>query len=512
MANYAAILSELTISGSRKSDGTANAGGKVYAYRPGTLTTVSLYSDAAATTIATQPITLDSGGRVPRSTYPDGLFITQPVRLLIQDSATSATTVSDSVYVPSTAGAVGVDNDGFTDSTLDDILTDAYTSVGGTDWKYLESAGATARTIKAKFSELWISVKDFGAVGDGVAIDTTAIQAAMNRVKALGGGVCYFPPGTYKIDQALSLTSATGVTLLGVRGATTINSTNATANVFTFATAATSCAVEGIIFIHTATTTGAAISVAAGQEFAVRDVSVTPGDFTIGFDVSGASSWFVQNSFLSGIDRGIRSNISATSYPSIMLNSQAFSSAGSAVELNGAGGNYTFIGGLLWGANGLLQGGSFTGGPVNLFGTVNNATTAYNMGGSNIGMRWWGTNVDGYTTSQASGGGVGSAFTPDWFKGRELYVRLTSGGAAVLTINAPSPVPSAGAAMRDVRIRFFITAAAGGAITARFNAVYIIVGGGTDIVIADGSTQIVEFAWDVVTTEWRECFRSVTLT
>lgn len=51
--------------------------------------------------------------------------------------------------------------------------------------------GVATRTVQAKLREL-VSVKDFGAVGDGVADDTTAIQAALNL-----GGPIYFPSGTY---------------------------------------------------------------------------------------------------------------------------------------------------------------------------------------------------------------------------------------------------------------------------------------------------------------------------
>jgi polygalacturonase len=44
-----------------------------------------------------------------------------------------------------------------------------------------------------------INVKSFGAVGDGVANDTPAIQAAIDAVGAIGGGEVFFPPGTYKV-------------------------------------------------------------------------------------------------------------------------------------------------------------------------------------------------------------------------------------------------------------------------------------------------------------------------
>lgn len=41
------------------------------------------------------------------------------------------------------------------------------------------------------------NVKDFGVVGDGVTINTDAIQKAIDKVAQDGGGVVYFPPGNY---------------------------------------------------------------------------------------------------------------------------------------------------------------------------------------------------------------------------------------------------------------------------------------------------------------------------
>lgn len=59
----------------------------------------------------------------------------------------------------------------------------------------------------------WLDVRAFGAVGDGVTDDTTAIQNALNAVPA-GGGTVYFPPGTYLISSALAA-SVSGTTVLG---------------------------------------------------------------------------------------------------------------------------------------------------------------------------------------------------------------------------------------------------------------------------------------------------------
>lgn len=57
-------------------------------------------------------------------------------------------------------------------------------------------AGAVDRTAQDKLREV-VSVKDFGAVGDGVTDDSAAITAAQNAATA-AGAVLYFPAGTYK--------------------------------------------------------------------------------------------------------------------------------------------------------------------------------------------------------------------------------------------------------------------------------------------------------------------------
>lgn len=62
-----------------------------------------------------------------------------------------------------------------------------------------QGAGAVQTTVQAKLRET-VSVKDFGAVGDGIANDSAAIQLALNSIPASGGKI-NFPKGTYLLKD-----------------------------------------------------------------------------------------------------------------------------------------------------------------------------------------------------------------------------------------------------------------------------------------------------------------------
>ena len=62
---------------------------------------------------------------------------------------------------------------------------------------YEYDSSGTSRTLQNRLED-YVSVKDYGAVGNGTTDDTTAIQNALDN-----GGCVYFPEGVYKITQPI---------------------------------------------------------------------------------------------------------------------------------------------------------------------------------------------------------------------------------------------------------------------------------------------------------------------
>ena len=83
--------------------------------------------------------------------------------------------------------------------------------------------GAVQRTVESKLQDM-VSVKDFGAVGDGVTDDTAAIQAAILYCYNINSGsnsdkspILYLGAGTYIVDS-LTFDSLRGVRIVGETG------------------------------------------------------------------------------------------------------------------------------------------------------------------------------------------------------------------------------------------------------------------------------------------------------
>lgn len=140
----------------------------------------------AKVTRASKYLAFDADGK-PMAADPTGaLTAVSSFMATVLDDANAAA-------ARTTLGAVGsADLADTTDAAKGDAL------VGGKR----SDTGALAFTLHAFNQNRVLNVKtDFGAVGDGVADDTAALQAALNV-----GGAIYIPPGTYRVTSTLTQT------------------------------------------------------------------------------------------------------------------------------------------------------------------------------------------------------------------------------------------------------------------------------------------------------------------
>ena len=168
--------------------GVPLTGGLVYTYAAGTTTPQATYTTSAGNVAHTNPIVLNSAGRVASG---GEIWLTDAVsyKFVLQTSAAVTIATYDNV----TGNSSG-------------IYAAFAASSGSSLVGFIQSGtGAVATTVQAKLRQT-VSVKDFGATGDGTTNDTTAIQAA---ITAAGDGTVYFPAGDYKVTSTLTVTCST---------------------------------------------------------------------------------------------------------------------------------------------------------------------------------------------------------------------------------------------------------------------------------------------------------------
>ena len=107
-------------------------------------------------------------------------------------------------------------------------------NVNAASTPYARGATASSGTVGYKLQEL-VSVRDFGATGNGTTDDTAAIQGAINACLTLSGGHLYFPAGTYKISAALVIPYSANWRIWGAsRGNTSIVQSASNTQIFNF--------------------------------------------------------------------------------------------------------------------------------------------------------------------------------------------------------------------------------------------------------------------------------------
>jgi hypothetical protein len=250
-------------------NGVILSGGKIYTYLAGTTTPVQTYTSGSGTTPHSNPIILDSAGRVPGGEIwlTDGVaykfVIETATGILIGtydnisginsnfvnfigqqeiQTATAGQTVFNLTTISYTPGtntlAVYIDGvnqyegDSYVETDGDTVTFTSGLHVGAevkfTTTTTLSSGitdaslvtyeppftGSVTTTVEDKLAQ-YVSVKDFGAAGNGVADDTAEIQAALDYADTVNGCTVYFPTGIYLISNPLIVYGNTTIIMSG---------------------------------------------------------------------------------------------------------------------------------------------------------------------------------------------------------------------------------------------------------------------------------------------------------
>ena len=163
-------------------NGVPLAGGKLYTYAAGTTTPQTTFTSRDGLTANTNPIILDSAGRTPEQIWStEGILYKYVVETADNTLIRSWDNIGGSIV----ASDLAQDLANNLDATEGDALIGFRQSNSAGNL-----SGAVGRTVHQKLQE-FISVKDFGAVGDGVVDDTAAVLAAHTYANSVFAEVSY---------------------------------------------------------------------------------------------------------------------------------------------------------------------------------------------------------------------------------------------------------------------------------------------------------------------------------
>lgn len=160
---------------------------------------------------------------------------------------------------------------------------------------FTNDAGQTAQL--GLFAEIAVNVREFGAVGDGVADDTTAIQAAIDAAEAGSIKTVVMPPGSYRITDTIE--HRAGVVVRGAGSpTTTIVQSSGASPVWRFASGIvrgelTELTIRGQGGGVIANRTGTGVSLVGALFVTVSSVEIW--DFVLGIDLSDGTPYSAHN-------------------------------------------------------------------------------------------------------------------------------------------------------------------------------------------------------------------------
>lgn len=221
---------------------------------------VTVYWDAAGTQPAAQPLRTQNG-YIVRGGTPANVFFSGTYSLLVRDKNQSQV-----YYSPTSADYSIVD-------AVNSFIASLAASSGSSLIGFIQAGtGAVPRTAQAKMRER-VSVEDFGAIGDGVTVSTTAIQRARESLSS--GGVLYFGKGTFIIDTDACLTlNVAGITLEGQGPSTIIKAKNGANLSNIIAITAAGCSVRNMVLDGNRTNSGTSPSVSYGLFNSASNIDV----------------------------------------------------------------------------------------------------------------------------------------------------------------------------------------------------------------------------------------------